>query len=512
MPSSIHKYLSFDTDQDRRRARVALDNPLRSIEEFINRYVVTATNDSGDVTFDAAGTYTFQGAVSVSGALTVTGTTDLDGDLTLSANLTTDTGGALRTSASGQRLEISESTTSSTFVGSTLDFSGIDLYSGLTAGEHEPGLLGVAHDDTLQRSYTVFAASDVVSGGLSNRPFLYMLVDRDDTSTETRLNDPNRVYLSTGTSFYSQTATAVECGYENNNKWEINGGVFDVRLGGSDRFRVDSSGYVTASGGRFYAGIGSDDYFEIGTSLARAVIGGTERFRASAAGEIYSSRYISSGGGRYYFNNSIGSLSEASYIGHDTGGNYFRFYNAGTEFLRFAQSGTFTGFEGGSGRVWSFEAQGDGLIEWYLPTRNSASDAIMTWHTGFGSNPNLVALIRADGDLENDNGNYGTLSDERTKRNIKPLTGHRDVLIGTQPWSFTKVKKADENGELSDRKDPVDTYGYVAQRSHESIVFESGGDLLGVAENRMVPWLHAGWREHDDRLAALEAKVAALDT
>lgn len=45
------------------------DQMNRQIEEFINRYTVRATNDNGDVTFDAAGTYTFDGNVVINGDL-----------------------------------------------------------------------------------------------------------------------------------------------------------------------------------------------------------------------------------------------------------------------------------------------------------------------------------------------------------------------------------------------------------------------------------------------------------
>ena len=57
-----------DVELPRRRKSVGIgDNMLREVEEFINRFCVTATNDAGDLTFDAAGTYTFAGAVILKG-------------------------------------------------------------------------------------------------------------------------------------------------------------------------------------------------------------------------------------------------------------------------------------------------------------------------------------------------------------------------------------------------------------------------------------------------------------
>lgn len=70
----------LDTDPtDLRRGIDVADSINQQIEEFVNRYVVTANNDNGDITFDAVGTYTFQGDVVVNGA------TELNGELTVLA-------------------------------------------------------------------------------------------------------------------------------------------------------------------------------------------------------------------------------------------------------------------------------------------------------------------------------------------------------------------------------------------------------------------------------------------
>ena len=57
-----------DMQLTQRRKSVGIgDNMLREIEEFINRFCVTAINDDGDLSFDAAGTYTFNGNVVIAG-------------------------------------------------------------------------------------------------------------------------------------------------------------------------------------------------------------------------------------------------------------------------------------------------------------------------------------------------------------------------------------------------------------------------------------------------------------
>jgi len=71
----------------RRKAGGVGDGMLRDVEEFINRFCVTAANDDGDLTFDAAGTYTFDGALVVNGDATINGDTTVAGDITVEASL-----------------------------------------------------------------------------------------------------------------------------------------------------------------------------------------------------------------------------------------------------------------------------------------------------------------------------------------------------------------------------------------------------------------------------------------
>ena len=65
------RYLLPDVEMSDRRKSVGIgDSMLREVEEFLNRFVVTAVNDAGDIIFDAAGTYTFQGDVIIDKSLT----------------------------------------------------------------------------------------------------------------------------------------------------------------------------------------------------------------------------------------------------------------------------------------------------------------------------------------------------------------------------------------------------------------------------------------------------------
>lgn len=478
---------------ERRKAVGIGDNLLREVEEFINRFCVTATNDDGDVIFDAAGAYTFQGAVDITGTLNVTGASTLtDATLTGEVNATTGTltdltidgnldvlGGAIRTATSGRRIEI----TDGTFNLAGDDYSSLFFYSG-NSDEVNPGYVGVGESEVggIDFGYLYLQAPDFGD----ESPYIWL------TGSDGEFGTTGRVLIHNG----------------GNSEFDMNGSGADLTVNGNRALTVKDTGYVWADQGRLYLGDNStvlDDYIFGNGSRYSFYIDSTEDARISNAGDFYANRYIQSNSRRFYFGGSMGTLAN-DYLIHDDGSHHYTFVEDGSGFFRIQRTSTHTSYSGGGSRVMSTQFDGDGLIEWYLPTRNAAGDAIMAWATGLGSAPNTVAIMRADGDMENDNGSYGTLSDERTKANIAPLVGHREVLVGTMPYSFTKVKKANEFGELFDR-DPVDTYGYVAQRSHESIVFQSGGDLLGVAENRMVPWLHAGWREHDDRIARLEAAL-----
>ena len=62
--------LEISPKQQRKAASIA-DSMNQQIEEFVNRYAVSATNDKGDLTFDATGTYTFNGDVVINGDLDI---------------------------------------------------------------------------------------------------------------------------------------------------------------------------------------------------------------------------------------------------------------------------------------------------------------------------------------------------------------------------------------------------------------------------------------------------------
>jgi len=121
----VLRLLDIDIPQSELNKAIGVaDSMNQQIEEFLNRFVVSATNDDGDLTFDAAGTYTFEGDVALTGDLTLLGA------------------GVVRTAASGVRAEMSPD---AAFVGggtvSGIDHAGLLFYTD-DAAEVAPGGIG----------------------------------------------------------------------------------------------------------------------------------------------------------------------------------------------------------------------------------------------------------------------------------------------------------------------------------------------------------------------------------
>ncbi len=136
----VFRTLGLDIEPSVQRKSTSIaDSINQQLEEFINRYTVRATNDDGDVTFDAAGTYTFQGDVVIdgdlqsdnwvsvtsgwrlrstgeaefNGDLDINGDGSIDGDFTVTGTLDLDGTGSFQTESTGERLVIDYTTTSS---------------------------------------------------------------------------------------------------------------------------------------------------------------------------------------------------------------------------------------------------------------------------------------------------------------------------------------------------------------------------------------------------------------
>jgi hypothetical protein len=72
-------------------------------------------------------------------------------------------------------------------------------------------------------------------------------------------------------------------------------------------------------------------------------------------------------------------------------------------------------------------------------TDNSASDVMMNFYSDVGSSANEVARMTGDGDWFNDNGSYGTLSDPRTKLNMRPARSYFQDVMSVDIISYENV-------------------------------------------------------------------------
>jgi len=72
----IFRVLNPDVPREQLLKAISIaESANQQMEEFLSRYVVTASNDAGSITFDSAGTYTFNGEMIVTGGFHVPDTT-----------------------------------------------------------------------------------------------------------------------------------------------------------------------------------------------------------------------------------------------------------------------------------------------------------------------------------------------------------------------------------------------------------------------------------------------------
>lgn len=198
-----------------RNAIDAADSMNRQIEEFINRYTVRSTTDGDTITLESAGTYVFDGSVELNGTLTMAGTT-------------------IRTSASGQRVEIRNS------------------YSG-GVGSSLPSIL-------FWPSVNADNASQMTAVEAGSVYYTYIFAPYDDSGSQTspgylRLSSDGTVVLGTTTGFTNQFIINTSTSF----------------LGGTGFVEINSSRVPTRTPTELNAGTGGTFYRLYITSGGRLV-------------------------------------------------------------------------------------------------------------------------------------------------------------------------------------------------------------------------------------------------
>lgn len=361
----------------------------------------------------------------------------------------TITGSTLQTATSGRRSVISPSVTTISWLEGSTDVTGLAIYTG-DGTETSPAIVG-SYVDAVYSGLTTIVRSPKRSGS------------------------PGEAYLRmTGSAGTASSAELVAntIGLRATNRVQLYGGLSVFSGGGpqstfpfslaTERFRVDTSGNVFSGGGRYYFGVGSDDFLD-----------------------------------------------------HDDGTGDWEFQDDSTGVFRFARTGTFTSYSGGASRNWSVHLSGNGLAEWWFSDRDNPSDPLMAWVSANGASANTCAILYADGDWLTDTGALGVLSDRRIKDNVVYLEDVLDPSVELRkfrPRQFDRTHTVNEGSrKLIEREEPlVGEWGWIAQEAPKWLR-KKRGIYHSIQQMRMLPMLHGGWLDHDNELAAQAGRIEQLE-
>ena len=229
--------------------------------------------------------------------------------------------------------------------------------------------------------------------------------------------------------------------------------------------------------------------------------------------------YVYSGGIRTV-NGSAGTPSHAFSSDSNTG-----MYRVAADRLGFATGGaarmyiqnSSTGLSGNGTRAFSVKASG--AHEMYR-TNTSATQGILALYSDHGSTADLQWLVYGDGDTASDTGSYGTISDNRLKTNIVAYKDPTDDLMAINVIKYDLSKTStgiDDNSDpiIVDRDESKTMTGWDAQQVQSVkpgfVKLDAERGILSVKSSVFVPLLHRGFQVHEDKLTALEARVAALE-
>ena len=195
------------------------------------------------------------------------------------------------------------------------------------------------------------------------------------------------------------------------------------------------------------------------------------------------------------------------WIAYDPAGEYFSFVRQSTqEPLRLASAadgGNIISFDTSpyTGSVSGLMVNSGGsytALQAYRKTTTGANN-IQQWRSNKTSTAQTHAYVQADGDFYNTNGTYGTISDERLKENMRPATSQWD--------DFLQVEFINYSLEGADEK----LLGVGAQtlgKVFPKLVKEGEDGVLAVKQSILYgPVMGSVVQELQQRVIALEAKL-----
>ncbi|MDX1745547.1 MAG: hypothetical protein R3324_06385, partial [Halobacteriales archaeon] len=171
-----------------------------------------------------------------------------------------------------------------------------------------------------------------------------------------------------------------------------------------------------------------------------------------------------------------------------------------------------TGFYQKASNIWGIAAEGTRVLEGnkniieHFSARTGADDDMFRWYSEYSGSPNQVAEVRADGDIYNDNGTYGTLSDPRLKRDRTPARSYWSDFASIPIESYTLDKTGrrllNPPGDAVAAVFPSLVKGGSDPETDPYVVKTSV--LFGAVQARVV-------QEAQERIEALEARVKQLE-
>lgn len=435
---------------ERNRAVATADSMNRELEEFISRFVVTATNDAGDITFDAAGTYTFLGDVSIEGDLTIT-------DDLQSANWVADTtgwilrqDGTFEFNTDGElngNLDVNGTITSTgdsvtMTIGPDALFSG---YVGFGLSTVADGQIGGAAGDN--------GWDGIIFGGVDGRGIIHNNSGRSTHSAGTDLyleayggdvyiSGSGSVNLEMNNGQIVGSGSAAASSPDFTRLGDTNTGIFwpgsDIigfSAGGTERVRIDTGRLELQSEIISFDGIGSDTYFQMSdnSTFALWVVNGSswmELDNSGFSGSTYGSLHIEDGSG------------DGGYEGVNLHGEYV-----------FMTNGSIAGIYDDLNNSWEYLSIGPSTttldnLRTHRIVESDASDGDLDYHySAFSANSDTGGSSTGTGyNLLNDEiGGFSGTTAVMATTTLSSITGKRlgfsaskdEGKMDALPWDFT---------------------------------------------------------------------------
>ena len=177
----------------------------------------------------------------------------------------------------------------------------------------------------------------------------------------------------------------------------------------------------------------------------------------------------------------------------------------GSEGMRLSSGTLLVGVTSSTGAGHSFKHNSG--METYRNSSATGNTAFRVY-SNVASTATVHCSIYNDGDIENTNGSYGTLSDIRIKSNIEPAKSQWDDVKAAKLYNFDKENCENRQlGWIAQELEEAEMGGVV--KTVESERFEDG--IRSVKESVLLKKAFGALQEAMERIETLEAKVQTLE-